>query len=260
MPLSAASRVIGSSACCWSNAATARSRGPAGKAPSDAASWRRTVRAEFRRGLRQAVGGGLSPTLVTAALIGLAMISQTLYWLGEAGQAELIGSVLVTVIVREVAPLLVGFILLGRSGLVAASEIAALRLGGQVNALAAQGLDPFLLLVLPRACALAIAAFTLAMVFVPAALVTGFVAGSLLGAVATSFWSYLDGVLLAMHRADFVIFPAKMLAIGLLVALTACLTGFGSDPRDDARQVLPRGFIRGTLAILLVSLASSFAV
>jgi phospholipid/cholesterol/gamma-HCH transport system permease protein len=224
------------------------------------ASWRRTVRAEFRRGLRQAVGGGLSPTLVTAALIGLAMISQTLYWLGEAGQAELIGSVLVTVIVREVAPLLVGFILLGRSGLVAASEIAALRLGGQVNALAAQGLDPFLLLVLPRACALAIAAFTLAMVFVPAALVTGFVAGSLLGAVATSFWSYLDGVLLAMHRADFVIFPAKMLAIGLLVALTACLTGFGSDPRDDARQVLPRGFIRGTLAILLVSLASSFAV
>jgi phospholipid/cholesterol/gamma-HCH transport system permease protein len=224
------------------------------------ASWRRTVRAEFRRGLRQAVGGGLSPTLVTAALIGLAMISQTLYWLGEAGQAELIGSVLVTVIVREVAPLLVGFILLGRSGLVAASEIAALRLGGQVDALAAQGLDPFLLLVLPRACALAIAAFTLAMVFVPAALVTGFVAGSLLGAVATSFWSYLDGVLLAMHRADFVIFPAKMLAIGLLVALTACLTGFGSDPRDDARQVLPRGFIRGTLAILLVSLASSFAV
>jgi phospholipid/cholesterol/gamma-HCH transport system permease protein len=224
------------------------------------ASWRRTVRAEFRRGLRQAVGGGLLPTLVTAALIGLAMISQTLYWLGEAGQADLIGSVLVTVIVREVAPLLVGFILLGRSGLVAASEIAALRLGGQVDALAAQGLDPFLLLVLPRACALAIAAFTLAMVFVPAALVTGFVTGSLLGAVATSFWSYLDGVLLAMHRADFVIFPAKMLVIGLLVALTACLTGFGSNPRDDAQQVLPRGFIRGTLAILLVSLASSFAV
>ncbi|HXZ00729.1 MAG TPA: ABC transporter permease [Stellaceae bacterium] len=223
------------------------------------ASWRRTVRAQFRRELRQAVGGGLSPTAVTAVLIGLTMVSQTLYWLGEAGQAEIIGTVLVTVMVREVAPLLVGFILLGRSGIVAVAEIATLRLGGQVDALAAQGLDPFLLLVLPRACALAVAAFTLAMVFVPAALITGFVAGSLLGAVATPFWAFLDGVLLAMHATDFIAFPAKMLAMGLLVALTACLTGLEAGARDDAGRVLPRGFIRGTLAILLVSIASSFA-
>jgi phospholipid/cholesterol/gamma-HCH transport system permease protein len=33
------------------------------------ASWRRTVRNEFHRALRQAVGGGLSTTVVTAALI-----------------------------------------------------------------------------------------------------------------------------------------------------------------------------------------------
>jgi hypothetical protein len=37
--------------------------------------WRRTVRAEFRRVLRQSVGGGLAPVLVTAVLIGLAMVS-----------------------------------------------------------------------------------------------------------------------------------------------------------------------------------------
>jgi phospholipid/cholesterol/gamma-HCH transport system permease protein len=223
-------------------------------------SWRRTVRAEFRRILRQAIGGGLSPTLVIAALIGLAMVSQTLYWLGEAGQPELIGSVLVTIIVREVAPLMVGFILLGRSGTVALTEIAGLRIGGQVDALAALGLDPFLLLLLPRACAFALAAFTLGMILVPAALIAGFVAGSLLGAVEASLWSFLDGVLLAMHTADFVIFPAKMVTIGLLVALTACLTGLRAGPRDDAAQLLPRGFVRGTLAILLASVALSLAV
>lgn len=85
--------------------------------------WRRTVRSEFRRALRQAVGGGLSTTLVTAALIGLIMVSQALYWLGEAGQQELIGPVLVTVLVREITPLLVGIIVLGRSGVVILSEI-----------------------------------------------------------------------------------------------------------------------------------------
>jgi phospholipid/cholesterol/gamma-HCH transport system permease protein len=142
----------------------------------------------------------------------------------------------------------------------ALSEIAALRGGGQVEALAAQGLDPFLFLVLPRAWALAISAFTLAMVLVPAALITGFIASSLLGAVETTLWAFLDGVLQAMHTGDFAVFPAKMIIIGLLVALAATLTGLDARPGESAAQILPRGFMRGTLAILLASITLSFAV
>jgi phospholipid/cholesterol/gamma-HCH transport system permease protein len=224
------------------------------------ATWRRTIRGEFRRALRQAVGGGLSTTVVTAALIGLVMVSQALYWLGQAGQLELIGPVLVTVLVREIVPLLVGFILLGRSGVVVISEIGELQIGGQVGTLAAQGLDPFLLLVLPRACALAIASFTLGMMFVIAALLSGFVAGSLLEAVRISIWSFLDRVLLAMRPGDFVVFPAKMILIGLLVALTASLTGLTATAQDEAARLLPRAFVRGVVAILLTSIALSLAV
>ena len=224
------------------------------------ATWRRTVRGEFHRVLRQAVGGGLSATLVTAALIGLVMVSQALYWLGEAGQEELIGPVLVTVLVREVAPLLVGLILLGRSGVVVVSEIGELQIGGQVSALAAQGLDPFLLLVLPRACALAIACFTLGVMFVVAALLSGFVARSLLEAARISIWSFLDRVLLAMRAGDFVVFPAKMIVIGLLVALTASLTGLTATAQDEAARLLPRAFVRGVVGILLASIALSLAV
>jgi phospholipid/cholesterol/gamma-HCH transport system permease protein len=224
------------------------------------AAWRRTVRGEFHRALRQAVGGGLSTTLVTAALIGLVMVSQALYWLGEAGQEELIGPVLVTVLVREVAPLLVGLILLGRSGVVVASELGELQIGGQVSTLAAQGLDPFLLLVLPRACALALACFTLGVMFVIAALLSGFVAGSLLEAARISVWSFFDRVLLAMRAGDFVIFPAKLILIGLLVALTASLTGLTVGAQDEAARLLPRAFVRGVVAILLASIALSLVV
>jgi phospholipid/cholesterol/gamma-HCH transport system permease protein len=200
------------------------------------------------------VGGGLSTTLVTAALIGLVMVSQALYWLGQAGQEELIGPVVVTVLVREVAPLLVGFILLGRSGVVVVSEIGELQIGGQIGTLAAQGLDPFLLLVLPRVCALSIASFTLGVTFVVAALLSGFVAGSLLEAVRISIWSFLDRVLLAMHARDFFVFPAKMIVIGLLVALTASLTGLAATAQDEAARLLPRAFVRGVVAVLLANL------
>lgn len=222
--------------------------------------WRRTVRAELRRALHQAIAGGLSTILVTAALVGLGMVYQALYWLGEAGEEGLIGSVLVTVLVRSVTPLLVGLILLGRSGTVALAEIAMLTAGGQVRALEAQGLDPFMLLVLPRACAFALASFTMGVLFIISALLSGYIAGSLLGAVTISLWSLLDRVLTAMHAADFAVFPVKMLVIGLLVALTACLTGFEAQPREDVARLLPRGFVRGVLAVLLAGIALSLAV
>jgi phospholipid/cholesterol/gamma-HCH transport system permease protein len=219
--------------------------------------WRRTVRFEFRRALRQAIAGALSTVLITAALIGVLMVYQALYWLGAAGQEGLIGSVLVTVLVREITPVLIGLILLGRSGTVALSEIGRLGIGGQIHALEAQGLDTFHLLIFPRACAFAIASFAMGIMFLLAALATGFVAGSLLEAVQMSIWSFFDRVLLALHVRDFVIVPAKLVVIGLMVALTACLTALTAGPGDDIASLLPRGFMRGVLMILIVSLALS---
>ena len=223
-------------------------------------SWRRPVRSEFRRALRQSAAGGLATALVTAALTGLALVSQTLYWLGLAGQEELEGSLLVTVLVRELTPLLIGMVLLGRSGMVTVAELGLLQHGGQVRLLAAQGIDPVLLLVLPRVVAYALASFTLGVLFILAALVVGFVASSLLGAVQGSLWLFLDHVLSAMQAADFATFPIKMLCIGALVALTACLTGLTASPTDDSGHLLPRGFVRGVLAIMLTSLVFSLAV
>jgi phospholipid/cholesterol/gamma-HCH transport system permease protein len=220
--------------------------------------WRRTVRFEFRRALRQAIAGGLSTVLITAALIGVLMVYQALYWLGAAGQEGLIGSILVTVLVREIAPVLTGLIVLGRSGMVVLSEVGRLGRGGQLQVLEAQGLDTFQLLVLPRACAFAIASFTQGIMFILAALVTGFVAGSLLGAVHISIWSFFDRVLLALHARDFIIVPAKLIVIGLLIALTVGLTALTAGPKEDIANLLPRGFARGVLMILIASLAFSF--
>ena len=222
-------------------------------------SWRRSVRGEFQRTLRQTTGGGLATALVMAVLTGLALVSQALYWLGFAGEAELEGTVLVTVLVQELAPLLVGVALLGRSGPVTVMELGQLQTGGQVRALVGQGIDPMLLLVLPRACAFALASFTLGMLFVLVALLVGYATGSLLGSVQESLWSFLNDVLEAIQGANFVIFPAKMLCIGFLIGLTACLTGLTARPGDGAERLLPRGFVRGVLVIMLTSVVLSFA-
>jgi phospholipid/cholesterol/gamma-HCH transport system permease protein len=221
--------------------------------------WRRTVRTEFRRALRQAAGGGLVTVLVAAGLTGLALVSQTLYWFGIAGQEQLEGSLIVTVLVRELTPVLVGTVLLGRSGTATVTELGSMQVRGQVQTMIARGLDPFLLLVLPRTLAFALASFSLGVLFVLTALLVGFASGSVVGAVHGSLWLFLDHVTSAMQATDFALLPAKTLCIGALVALTACLTALTAREDDEAAHLPSVGFVRGVLAIMLTSSILSFA-
>ena len=221
--------------------------------------WRRSVRAEFRRCLRQALAGGLGTTLATAALVGFGLVYQALYWLGVAGQQGLAGSILVAVLVREVAPGLVGLVLLGRSGMVTVVEFGEVAATGQTRILEGQGLDLFQLLVLPRTLAYAVAAFTLGMLFLATALATGHLAAALLGAVSGSGGEFLANLVGALDRRDFALLPLKLLLIGALVALTAAVTGLSSTPHEKPEHLLPRGFVRGVLAVLTTSAALSAA-
>ena len=187
-------------------------------------SWRRPVRGEFRRALRQSAGGGLAAAFVTAALAGLALVAQVIYWLGLAGQQELEGAVLVTVLVRELTPLLIGMLLLGRSGTVTVAELGLLQLGGQVRVLIAQGIDPVLLLVMPRAIAYALASFTLGVLFG--------------GAVVIETVFTLPGVgrllITAVVRRDYPVVEGTMLLVAgwyVLVNFVVDLLYTVSDPR-----------------------------
>jgi phospholipid/cholesterol/gamma-HCH transport system permease protein len=222
--------------------------------------WRRTVRRELRRALRQSVSGALPTVIVTAALIGVALVHQALFWLGRAGQENLIGSVLVSGLMRGIGPALVGLILLGRSGMHALAEIGALKVGGQVSALEAQGLDPFLMLLFPRALAFAAASFTLTVLFIATALLTGFIANNVLQGSTVGFLSFLNLMLRAMVLGDVIVFPLKTLGIGLLIALAAGLTALEAHSRESAADLLPRGFVRGVLVVVFVNAMLTVAI
>lgn len=222
--------------------------------------WRRSVRMEFWRVLRTALLGSLPATIFVAALMGFGMVYQAMYWLQLAGQENLLGTILVTILLREVAPLLVGVVLLGRSGAAMLTELGQLQAERQIHAMQAQGVDPFSLLVLPRGVAFALTSYTLGIVFILVTLAVGFGVGTLFGVVQDSLWVFLDTVLRAAAPSDFVVFPVKMLAIGLLVAATACLTALLAGADDDIGRLISRGFIRGILAIMLTSGLLSLAI
>lgn len=220
-------------------------------------SWRRTVRYEFGVTLNSVIGGGLIATLFTGTLTGVAAVSQTIYWLGFAGLAKMTGSILINVVVREIAPILVGIMLLGRNGMLSVTELGLLTTGGQIRSMQAQGLDPFLLLVVPRTLAFTVGGFTLGILFSFAALLTGYVISRISGVITNPVWTFFYDVVVAMSHMDYLIIPLKFITVGFVVGLGGCLTGLTATSEDNLRTLLPRGFSRGLLIVMAVSVLFS---
>ncbi|HKM61499.1 MAG TPA: ABC transporter permease [Acidisphaera sp.] len=219
--------------------------------------WRRTVRSAFRGALTRIVAGALGTVAVAAVIAGLGLVFEALYWLRTAAEEAAAGRILVTVLFREIAPLLVGIILLGRNGTATVAELGGLLAEDEVAILQAEGIDPFQFLVLPRVLAFAVAAFTLGTVFLLLALLSGYTTGTATGVAHASVFGFFGNVLRTMSPADLAVVPAKLLLIGSLVGLTCCATALGPRGHEGPARLLPRAFTRGVTSILMVTIALS---
>lgn len=216
--------------------------------------WRGPVWREFKRMLDQVAVRSLLTTVVTGMLVGFALVTQAVYWLAQTGTTGLVGPVIVVLLVRELVPILVGLIIFGRSGTTTLIELGEAQTRGWLRLFEIQGLDPLALLVQPRAFGFAIGAFCLATVLLLSTLLTGYLMAHGLGLVAYSIWDFTDLVLRAMKVEDFIFPPLKCITIGFAVALACCATGLGRrDESDEMQRLVPRGFVRSALAILVVN-------
>ena len=217
-------------------------------------SWRRTVRDEFVRHCHEVGLQGLPAVVVVGLLVGLGLVLQALYWLGLFGQSGVVGQLLVLVLVRELAPLIVGLLVIGRSVTVHVTELHALTESGKLRTLDAMGIDPFHLLVLPRAAAMSVCCFCLNVVFLGIALVVGYVGASMAGLTTLSVGSFMRDVLDHMGIADFAVAATKPLVIGFVVALVACSVAlWPGRETEPLRALLPRAFVGSMTAVLVIS-------
>lgn len=223
------------------------------------ASWGRPARAEFFLRLRQSLAGGLPAVVVLGLVAGFGIVFQGLYWFGQLGQRGLLASLLVTILMREVVPLLVGLLILGRSGTVTIAELGAMRAAGGVRALQLSGVDPGLVFAVPAAAAYALATFTLGVVCLALSLVSGSLVAFTLGDRSVGLFGALEDVLRAVGPRDAVIFPAKLLLGGGLVGLIASYTALSGAEARSTAALLPVGFVRGVLAVVVSSVVLSLA-
>lgn len=113
---------------------------------------------------RQVMAMGMEPLLFVcgvAALVGISVIVQLSCWAAQSGQSQLLGPLLVTIVPRELAPVLINFVVIVRSDSAMATELGVMKLNGEVDAMEAQGRDPFAEIVVPQFLGIALSTFCL---------------------------------------------------------------------------------------------------
>jgi phospholipid/cholesterol/gamma-HCH transport system permease protein len=189
---------------------------------------------------------------VIAVLVGVLVVIQAQMLSSMTGTASLSGAVLVLVLTREITPLLVNFVMIGRSGAAIAAEMASMRVNGDVTVLDAQGLDPMIYLVMPRILGAGISVFCLSVVFALVAFTAGYLAGALMGIVPAPDL-FLEGVLMAVAKADPWAFLVKTLVPGMATAAIACSEGLGIRGNlTEIPQATTRAVVRSTFALVLI--------
>lgn len=189
-----------------------------------------------------------------ALLVGIAVVLQTQVALARVGQSGLLGPILVMVIIREVGPLLTNFVVIGRSGTAMTTELANMKVNGEVDLLDAQGLDPFLYLVLPRVLGAAISIFCLTVIFIAVSFISGFLMGLLVGANTGNPEMFVRSVFGAITPADVINLIVKSFVPGLLMGTICCVEGLSvGGAVTEVPQAATRAVVRSTAALFITS-------
>jgi phospholipid/cholesterol/gamma-HCH transport system permease protein len=186
------------------------------------------IRAQiFRSGLR------LLPMVgFLAVAMGMIIVAQTVYVLSTLGVANFVGVVMVTVVVRELGPIVTALLVLARVGAATVVELGMARALGEVESLEALGIDPIHYMVTPRLFGIAISIFSLTIYTIGIALASGYVFAFLESAELQPM-DYIHQIAEALRWEDFVLLTLKTIGFGCLISVVTCYQGLAQPLRIE---------------------------
>ncbi len=220
--------------------------------------WGRAARNAFAR---QILAIGVEPLGFVGALavfVGISVVVQLTFWVGEAGQSQLLGPLLVTVVARELGPVLINLVVIVRSGSAMTTELGILKINGSVRALEAQGGDPFTDLVLPRVLGMAVSTLCLTIVFILVAFASGFLFAAWMGKGGRDVLLFADTLSNAIQPKDIFNILVKSLLPALFATASCCIGGLGvGGSVAEIPQATQRALTRSVAGLFAISVAAS---
>lgn len=190
--------------------------------------------------------------VLTALLLGTMTLLQVFGQLSGYGVERSLSRILAQLVIRELGPLLVGIVVISRSGTAIATEMATRRLTGELGALHASGVDPLAYLLVPRLLGGIVSMFSLAIVFDTVALLGGFLVAWLRLPLSLSF--FLEALGEAVGQRELTATFAKCLVFGAAIPLI-CVS-YGLRVRRSTTEI-PQAVTKASVVSLLVLFLSS---
>lgn len=206
------------------------------------------VRAQINR-----AGVSLLPMISFVALaLGLVIISQTVSLLSRVGATNYAGLIMVTVVVRELGPLVTALLVLTRIGTAIVIELGTSRALGEVEALEALAIDPIHYLVVPRVLGLACSIFALTIYLILMALFSGYLF-AFLQDVPLRPGDYFSQLAVALQWQDFVLLALKSFSFGVVIAVVTCFHGLARPLRlEEVANATTRAVVEGVVVCTLL--------
>ena len=185
-----------------------------------------------------------------AFFIGIVLVAQIASMLARFGAKTEVSTVIGLAFVREIGPVFAAIMFTGRIGTGIAAELSSMMATEQIDALRLMGVDPIARLVAPRVVASVIMLPALTVVADMVGLFSGMVAGLASGDFSPA--QFMQKAIESLRILDVVASVSKAAAFGLLVGLTACWIGMGSDRSSASVGVAStRTMVAGVLGILI---------
>ena len=168
--------------------------------------------------------------------------------------------ILLWVVLREIGPLLAAFLVLQRSGTAVATELALMKITGEIGSLRQMRVDPFDYLVVPRVVGIALS--TAVLTFYVQVIAVG--GGMLLSALVidATFDELAGSFFLLASPVDLVYSVIKSLLFGVTIAVVSCY--YGLHPPGNSINAVPKAAIsavtQSTLWVLLINVVFAYLV
>ena len=217
---------------------------------------REVMQPRIRREITRS-GSRLLPMFSFLALaLGFLVVGQAVTQLSSLHATDYVGSLMVTVVVRELGPLLAVMMMLARVGAANVIDLGTARAQGEVEALEALAIDPVHYLVVPRVIGMAAGVFALTIYLVLGALGGGYLwAFLMMPSLELTPGEYVSQIADALNWMDFVLIAVKTLTFGFFIAVVTCYHGLAQPLRqEDVSRVAVQAVTQGIIVCTLVDL------
>ncbi len=209
--------------------------------------WQRPVRDRLARQIIFTGVEAVSFTILVALFVGGSVFVQCLVWLQYTGQMKFLTEIISALLIREAAPFLASFIVIAASASAMTTELANMKISGQVRLLESQGINLFRYLAIPRMLGLGLSVLGLSIFFAAGALFASAVGFFLVSNDVHG--AFFQGIFESLDMVDLIALVGKSFLPGLATGAICCYEGLRvSGATTEVPKAVSQAMLRSVSA------------